>query len=716
MRRRFPAALCSAALCLSLALVGCPRANTGSARVYVSLGAALSESAITSVVVTITCPGTSQAIIAPLTESAGDWTTVIGGIPASATNPCTFTANAYQDTTLLYTGSAQRDVLANTTIAVLIYAQSVTPPPNQTDHAPIIDSISVSPINPTPGTNVTLLAAAHDLDANETAQLVYSWADAQGAVNFTPATGAQVTWQAPDGTTGPASITLTVTDPLGAYAADTFVINVQPAAVVGTVDAFVSLNTWPIITSVIASPGQLDVGSQTQLTSTGYDADGDPLTFEWTTDCIGTFSPSAVGQNPTFSPTQVPTNAVNGVGTCTLTVNTNDGRGGSNTGSLVISVGPLPTAAVAPVIDSAYQSATASFEGEAVQFVVNAHDPNGGSLTYNWLIDDPRGGFTPNNTAAAATTTLSIPALCNGVHLITLSVTNSANLSTSQTFNVASCPVSCDQLYDAEPSYQGGAGSGNYYVDPAQLPYPVAQDSDESSAVGTQPFLVYCDMTDGGWTLIGKIGDSLVSKPSDFTSDLLTEANGDVHDPSNYGPGSMQYSHLNLNRFNAYGTNWTVKTVTDTYQADSPTQEHYQYSYWRPQLPAESGSATITCNPGCAGTRWDVSLAYQQLLTLQRSTTTGLTNTTWLPFGVWESPPSWWLFSYRKLDLDDGVTNCLDAAGQTQYCHSPSGGLVNLAATGVYTSAFGDIDGIPHSHVHPGTFWITNRNSVGVAQ
>ena len=105
---------------------------------------------------------------------------------------------------------------------------------------------------------------------------------------------------------------------------------------VGTGAVAISLNTWPVVESIIPDPTRLDVGDTTQLTVIVTDPDGDPMTFFWTADCGGTFSaPDAM--EPTFT-----LGAVEG-DLCTLTLQVSDTRGGQTTGSITIATGaPVP--------------------------------------------------------------------------------------------------------------------------------------------------------------------------------------------------------------------------------------------------------------------------------------------------------------------------------------------------------------------------------------
>lgn len=665
---------------VALALSCDSAARRGTARVYVSIGRIHQAAEVTAVDVTVSGPGIPGAgLTSHLTLAAGNWSGVIGGLPVGAGH--NFHAEARNaQSQILYAGDVlDQTISATVPLIVLIVAQEVNPPTPPGNAAPLIDSITASALTPAPTLNVSLQGVAHDPDAGETATLAFHWSANAGAFDPLTVDHANTTWTAP-ATPGPVTLTFKVTDVHGAYAAVDFTIDVEPASIYGGADVLVALNTWPTVTKVLASPGQISAGGSTQLIATAGDADGDALSFAWNGTCPGHYAPSAVAQNPTFVAA-----ATAAAGPCNLTVHVSDGRGGTNDGLVTIVVGPPPALLVAPIIDTATQDSSAAFAGEAVSFAATAHDPGGvATLTYGWT-SDAQVGF---GSAGAAATTASAPN-CSGIHTITLTVTGAAGLQSTQDFHLATCPVSCDQLHDAHPEY----GNGAYLINPSQ-----------TADTGGNTF-VYCDMQTGGWTLVAKAGQTVVSK-DDFSSDLDVN---NLQDAST--PQTGQYSHFSLGRFDFYGNAWTVRTQTDTLINDSGTGERYQSTYWRPRLTPTPANLT----PGQAGTNWAVNGAYGALVYLNRSTISGANNHTWLEPPTYEIPPApaMWLFSYRINALSSSGTDCLDALGangQTQLCHSPAGGIIS-GISGTYSAAFGVGDGTPHAHVKPVFVWILNRNA-----
>ena len=216
----------------------------------------------------------------------------------------------------------------------------------------------------------------------------------------------------------------------------------------------------------------------------------------------------------------------------------------------------------------------------------------------------------------------------------------------------------------------GSTGDGVYWLAPG----------------GAEPFQVWCDMTrhGGGWALVGSIGESATAGTA-FDAPRSVEALLiDV-------PSAGTYAHLDLGRFDSWGTSWTIRSATDAFN----DQSHFQYTFYRPRPGADA-------TPSRAGRNWNGTDTHGRLEHLNRTTTSGAQNTTWLQVpacGGGHCGCAVNLFTYRT-----GGGDCLDASGQTAICHAISGGV--SCQGGTMTAAFGVGDGVSHSWGRKGTYWI----------
>jgi hypothetical protein len=246
--------------------------------------------------------------------------------------------------------------------------------------------------------------------------------------------------------------------------------------------------------------------------------------------------------------------------------------------------------------------------------------------------------------------------------------------------------ASCQAYIDAGQN----AGDGAYGIDP---------DGNGPTA----PFAVYCDMTQhhGGWALVGRLGQSVdASNKGQLTLDrnpqqLLLGTT----------PLAAEFSNWDLGRFDAWGRTWTVRTSTDT----SNDGSHFQYTFYRPA----DGEIVL---PSQAGSNWLGTNTNSQLVHLTMSTTTGLSNTTWLAVPGWDanSGEQLIMFGYRVAANASPCPACLTSDGQTQICHAPAGVLGGQSgATGTFMAACGYLDGSGNSWGHRATYWIKDVNAPG---
>jgi hypothetical protein len=116
----------------------------------------------------------------------------------------------------------------------------------------------------------------------------------------------------------------------------------------------------------------LDSGDAVAIKCTGSDPDNDPLTYTWTSTCGKV---DGNGPQVRWLSAGVP------LGSCTITAKVDDGRGGSASSSVAISVEPKPNH---PPTITCSADRSSVFAGEKVHITTNASDPDGDPLTYTW--------------------------------------------------------------------------------------------------------------------------------------------------------------------------------------------------------------------------------------------------------------------------------------------------------------------------------------------
>ncbi|HQG28948.1 MAG TPA: Ig-like domain-containing protein, partial [Candidatus Ozemobacteraceae bacterium] len=162
-----------------------------------------------------------------------------------------------------------------------------------------------------PNTGVTLTAQGSDVDGDP---LSYAWAASGGTLSAT--NGPSVLWRAPS-SAGVATITCLANDGRGGLASATRVFSISA-----------SPNNAPAI-SVSSSRVVTAEGVNVSVLATGYDADGDALSYRWTATG-GTFADGASAR----------TSWVPGAGsqTYTLACEARDGRGSAATATIQVRV------------------------------------------------------------------------------------------------------------------------------------------------------------------------------------------------------------------------------------------------------------------------------------------------------------------------------------------------------------------------------------------
>jgi hypothetical protein len=158
-------------------------------------------------------------------------------------------------------------------------------------------------------------------------------------------------------------------------------------------------NHAPVINGPTASAPEVDSGATVQLTLSASDVDSDALAYAWTQTPAtpsGTFSDPGAA-SPTWVAPQVTANT-----SFQLRVTVTDGRGGSVTGTVTVTVRPPPSANRSPTLTQGPGASPTSVTGPSpVQLSVTASDPDNDPLTYAWTQSpaSPAGSFSSTSTS-----------------------------------------------------------------------------------------------------------------------------------------------------------------------------------------------------------------------------------------------------------------------------------------------------------------------------
>ena len=320
--------------------------------------------------------------------------------------------------------------------------------------------------------------------------------------------GAASTLAASDGNYAIADVfpgTYTLQATLAGYLAHTESVDIA-AGQAQTLDIVLtaeSNNTAPSLVSLSVVPPTLAVGGTAAVTAVANDADGDTLTYEFSADNGYTIAPGASDGTAILTAPA----AANASGTVSVIVR--DGNGGEDTGS----VGVLTTMNLSPVIDALTATPALANPGETIALAATASDPEGGTLTYDWTVDDPEWTLTPSNTTA----TLVAPNNFDSAAVVQLVVTDVGGGQATAMVSVATIAclpgfVDCDgdASNGCEPLWSGaGALCPATSCAGALVANPQAQDGaywlDPNGGSAADARQEYCDMTAGGFLLLGTV-------------------------------------------------------------------------------------------------------------------------------------------------------------------------------------------------------------------
>jgi alpha-tubulin suppressor-like RCC1 family protein len=421
---------------------------------------ALRNSDVASVTVTVVGSALPVPLLVPLVRYGNQFSALAGNLPVG--NDYTFAASAIDSSTPpveLYHGSVTNQVIQkNTTANIIINMNQVAPGVGYSDQGPLLDSISVSSFTASYGDTVALKAAAHDPDAGETALLAFTWTASCGSVGgSTVIPGTDATPSVVNAiftaanVDGSCVISLTVTDPHGISNVASFTIAVAGASATGNAKVTANLDTYPVIVAMTADPAQIVPGGTTSLSVIATDADGDALTYAWSTPCPGSFSAA------NSSTTDFALSASAGNQSCDFQVVVTDGnfpdgrpKGGVITNHLGLTVKPIMVT-VPPRIDVSYQSRTGFATGAVVDLAVAATDPSGGNLSYVWTSSFGSApvaaslvsmGLDPSQWTAGATwTAAGMPSDGASVVLTVTATSSATGLQASSQFRLVPGPI-----------------------------------------------------------------------------------------------------------------------------------------------------------------------------------------------------------------------------------------------------------------------------------
>jgi hypothetical protein len=432
------------------AIAGCGQsqdpASSGSADLTVR---ALRAADVANVTAIISGPALSAPRTVTLSHRDGgaSFGALIGTLPVGSNYVFTADANG-KDGSVLYTGTASGvSILKNQTTTVLITAQQAISSTPFKNSVPVIDSLLVSSTNVTPGATANATVTAHDADTGDS--LSFAWSTSPSVGTFSDVSAATTTWTAP-ATEGDVTLTIAVQDTHGATTSASVVVHVSNTNGKGQAAVTVSLNTWPVISGLTSAPkGWLD-GTPLTLAVAASDADNDPLSYVWTSSCVGSFSAGTV-VSPTF------TLAAGQSGACTLSVVVSDGRGGTTTGALTLPIGQ-PAVLAPPVIVDFVQSTGSAFSGQTVNLLVDATDPQGSVLSFQW---SATGGTLSGQQEAATSSNVvwTAPDTCTGGWQVTVTITDTQSLVTTQVFTVNCALLVPSSLVISSSTYDRTVGA-----------------------------------------------------------------------------------------------------------------------------------------------------------------------------------------------------------------------------------------------------------------
>lgn len=305
------------------------------------------------------------------------------------------------DFTLTCTVRDRQDLSAQASVLVHVAAGTG-------DLPPVIIALEAFPASVSVGVPVQLTCAAKD---PEDGALTYLWS---GPGAFTSATTPATQWS--QAVPGSYDLLCTVTDSAGNQTSQStnVVVTAQP-------------DSPPVIASLTATPGTINIRQASTLTCVASDPDGDELSYAW--------HGAGVFQMPVGPQTQW---SIAAAGDYTLSCTVDDGRGQTAVAEVLVVV-QTPVNAPPQITQISAVPSTA-LPGAPVALVCTASDPDSDALSYSWA---GAGVFSlPNNSSTSWNYTVP------GIYTLTCAVDDGHG-------HVASSPVqvTVQQPADTDPPH-----------------------------------------------------------------------------------------------------------------------------------------------------------------------------------------------------------------------------------------------------------------------
>ena len=482
-------------------LAGCgsnPTTSTGGADISMHALGALD---VQNVVATVSGPAlpAPKSVALSARGSSGTWGALIGSLPVGSNYVFSVSASDHANAPD-YAGSvAGIAILKDQVTSVIITAQQTAASVPFKNAVPVIDSLVLSSTNIVPGATITAKATAHDPNVGDT--IAFAWSASPTTGGFATASAATTTWTAP-ASEGDRTLTLQVTDNHGASTSTSVIVHVSASNGRGQADVNVRFNTWPVVTDLVAAPGYIVAGAPTSLTVTANDADGDALSYTWTSTCTsGVFSIATT----TATSFTLPTGATDT--SCDLTVTVSDGKGGVTSGQTTLPVGAA-VAVQAPVVTDSVQSVSVVDVGGSVNFAIDASDPQGSPLTFTWVatsgvLADQSNGVSSSQIVWTA------PASEKASFTVSVIVTNALGGSVQYDFAVSTAALASTCAPPASTAWSFGVMSDTQWTgspDDGRDPNTVTVDiinqlNAQFIAKGVKFVVQVGDLTDNGSNL-----------------------------------------------------------------------------------------------------------------------------------------------------------------------------------------------------------------------